>query len=98
MDDDSTDHSERTVNVHHRDLFTDPDQSPGDELVSIVAELKGVAPNELDSLYSWVDSLVEDLYSSPPPTSAQALVEFSYEGYRITLYQDGHAVFMARDS
>ena len=67
---------------------------PSEELVNAVAELKGVGQNELDPLYSWIDGLVQDLYSSPPPASAQAEIRFNYEGFRITLYQDGHAVFV----
>ena len=41
---------------------------------------------------------VRTLYSSPPPAEAQAMIKFTYEGYRITLYQDGQAVFMGRNS
>lgn len=90
--------SESAANVHHRNLFEKTDEDPATELVTIVGELKGVAENELDPLYSWADSLISDLYSSPPPADAQAIVEFTYEGYRITLYQDGHAVFMGRST
>lgn len=93
---DSTASGEHATHVHHRSIFKNEDEPPSTELVTIVAELKGVAQDELDPLYAWVDSLVADLYSSPPPADAQAVVEFTYEDYRITLYQDGHAVFMAR--
>lgn len=87
---------EREADVHHRDLFEEDDEDPATELVEAVADLRGVDPNDLGPLYAWVDSLVGDLYSSPPPPDAQAVVEFSYEGYRVTLYQDGHAVFTRR--
>lgn len=88
--------SENAANVHHRSLFEKTDEDPATELVTIVGELKGVPETELDPLYSWADSLISDLYSSPPPADAQAIVEFTYEGYRITLHQDGHAVLMGR--
>ena len=87
---------ERESQVHHQDLFDADDSDPCRRLVETVAELKNADPKELRPLYTWVDGLVTDLYSSPPPADAQAVVEFSYEGYRITLYQDGHAVFMTQ--
>lgn len=90
--------SEAEAEVYHRSIFDDPDEDPSTELVMIVAELRGVAQEDLDPLYRWADNLIRDLYSSPPPADAQAVVEFSYEGFRITLYQDGHAVIMARDT
>ena len=86
------------ANVHHRSLFENTDEDPASELVSIVAELKGVEGIELDPLYAWADSLISDLYSSPPPADAQAIVKFTYEDYRITLHQDGHAVLMGRST
>lgn len=85
-----------SVGVHHRTLIGDSTGAPTAQLVRIIADLKGVDDDDLDQLYSWVDSLVTDLYSSPPPAAAQATVEFTYEGYRVTLYQDGHAVFTDR--
>lgn len=88
--------SETEANVHHRSIFDRPKSGPGSELVSIVADLKGVDQSDLDPLYDWADDLISDLYSSPPPADAQAIIEFTYEGYRITLYQDGHAVLMGR--
>lgn len=90
--------SQTETNVHHRRLFESSDDDPANELVDVVAELKGADQSDLDPLYEWADSLVGDLYDSPPPASAQSIVEFSYEGYRITLYQDGHAVFMGRSA
>ncbi len=90
--------TESAANVHHRSIFQDPVEDPSTELVTIVAELKDVDQTELDPLYAWADDLISDLYSSPPPADAQAVVEFSYEGYRITLYQDGRAILMGRDS
>lgn len=96
MNDSDDSVSETEANVHHRSIFEDPDEDPTAELVTVVAELKGVEQDELDPLYSWADSLISDLYSEPPPPKAQALIEFTYEGYRITLYQDGQAVLMGR--
>lgn len=97
MADPDGDVSESQADVHHRSIFDEPEEDPTTELVTIVAELNGVAQDELNPLYSCADSLIDNLYSSPPPAEAQAKVEFTYEGYRITLYQDGQAVFMGRD-
>jgi len=93
-----SDVSESDADVHHRSIFDKSAKEPSTELVTIVAELNGVEQDELDPLYSWTDGLINSLYSSPPPAEAQAVVEFTYEGYRITLYQDGQAVFMSRGS
>jgi len=93
-----SDVSESEADVHHRSIFDEPTEGPVQELVTNVAQLKDVEHDELDPLYSWVDGLIDSMYSSPPPAEAQVKIEFTYEGYRITLYQDGQAVFMGRDS
>jgi|AntRauTorcE11898_2_1112593.scaffolds.fasta_scaffold26008_1 hypothetical protein len=90
--------TENEADVHHRDIFEDPDEDPSTELVLTVAELKGIDHTELDPLYSWADGLISDLYSSPPGPESQMVVEFTYEGYRVTLYQDGQAVLMGRST
>lgn len=90
--------SEIETGVHHRSLFEVEEHDPATELVHVVAELKAVNPTDLEPLYNWADDLIDDLYSSPPPAAAQSVVEFSYEGFRITLHQDGHAVFMNRST
>lgn len=87
---------DRDTNIYRRSLFEDPEDGPSHELVSEIAELKDVDATELDPLYTWADDLISHLYSKPPSPRAQAVVEFNYEGFRITLYQDGHAVLMRR--
>ena len=88
--------NEAEAEVYHCHIFDEPDESPGIELVTTVADQKGVAPSDLNPLYSWADGLIKDLYSSPPPAEAQGVIEFSYEGFRIRLYQTGHAVLMGQ--
>lgn len=90
--------SEVDTGVHHRSIFEVEEEEPATELVNVIAELEEVEPTELEPLYRWADDLISDLYSSPPPAEAQSVVEFSYEGYRVTLHQDGHAVFMDRST
>ena len=94
----TTEISEGDAGVHHRSLFGQGDEDPSEKLIETVAELKGVEERELQPLYSWADDLVGELYTSPPPAEAQTVVEFSYEGFRVTLYQDGHAVFANRST
>ena len=84
--------------IVHRELFegVDPDEddAPEIDVAQIVAELEGKDTTEISSLYDTIDHLVEYMYSNPPPIEAQAQLEFTYEGYRILLLQDGKATFM----
>ncbi len=90
--------SQSESEVYHEHIFEDDTQEPTMELVTRIADHKDVEQDELDPLYNWADHLIEHLYSSPPPAEAQSVVEFSYEGFRVTLYQDGHAVLMNRST
>lgn len=73
----------------------DVDQSdPEVNVVKVIAELEGKDVADLSPLYKTIDHLIEELFSNPPVPEAQACLEFTYEGYRIVLSQDGHATFM----
>ena len=84
--------------IVHRELFegVDPgdDDMPEIDIAQIVAELEGKEATDLSALYDTIDHLVEHLFSNPPPIEAQAQLEFTYEGYRILLLQDGMATFL----
>lgn len=84
--------------IVHRELFAgrepDDDEVPAIDVAEIVAELEGEGATDLPALYDTVDHLVEHMFSTPPPLEAQCRLEFTYEGYRITLTQDGRATFM----
>lgn len=69
-------------------------KDPEVDVVEIVAELEGVDTTQLSTLFRTIDNLIKQLYSQPPSPQAQMTLEFSYEGYRIRLNQDGHATFM----
>lgn len=71
------------------EMYGDPE--PG--ILHTIAALKDVEPHDLDSLYDGIDSVVEKFFSDPPPEQARAELTFSFEGYRITLYQGGDAIF-----
>lgn len=84
--------------IVHRKLFEGEDPGPNDtpeiDVAKIVAELEGKEATDISALYDTIDHMVEHLYSSPPPINAQAQLEFTFEGYRIVLTQDGAATFM----
>lgn len=81
---------ERSV---HTGNLTEGNADPNLQFVREVANLKGVEETDLDALYPTIDDMVEQLYSNPPSSHAQSELTFIYEGYRITLFQDGTAVF-----
>lgn len=82
--------------TYHRDL-TDGDADPEVALVHALAEIEGVDESELTQLFSSINDMVDRLFHSPPPAETMAELTFSYGGYRITVYQDGHAVFRRLD-
>ncbi|WP_090303329.1 HalOD1 output domain-containing protein [Natronorubrum texcoconense] len=68
-------------------------EAPEIRLVEIVADLESVPETELDPIYNSIDDVVDSLLSSPPSSTANAELEFTYEGYRIHVKQGGTAVF-----
>ncbi len=77
--------------VHHVEVEIDEDE-PEVPFVETLAAVKGVDQTELDPLQGNLDGLVKDVLLSPPPEENQAQIEFTYEGFRVTLFHDGHAV------
>lgn len=78
--------------ITHRELETDADH-PGVQVASVVADIEGKEPTDLTKMHDCVDGVLTDLFSNPPSPNAQMLIKFSYEGYRITVEQDGDAKF-----
>ncbi|WP_049927664.1 HalOD1 output domain-containing protein [Halopiger goleimassiliensis] len=76
-----------------RTLDTEQD-APATQLVDTIAQLEHSDPLELSPVYDCIDSLVTDLFSSPPPAEADACLTFTYQGYRIHVQQDGTATIM----
>jgi len=68
--------------------------NPEVNVVEVIAELEGQDSTDLSAMYDTIDHLIEKLFYEPPSAEAQAVLQFSYEGYRITLNQDGYATFM----
>lgn len=86
-------HQSPEKTVIHTELTPTEDGDPQVTVAEVVAELEGKNTTELTPVYDAIDHFVSNLFSSPPPAAAQAEIEFTYEGYRITIHQDGMATF-----
>lgn len=75
------------------ELDVDEDD-PEVDIVEIVSRLEGKPVESLPPVYNTVDSMIAKLFSDPPPAEAQAMIQFTYEGYRIDIQQSGNATFM----
>jgi len=69
-------------------------EDPEINVAAVIAELEDRDMSDLPPVYHTIDHLIQTLFSDPPSPEAQAVIQFSYEGYRINLNQDGHATFM----
>lgn len=69
-------------------------ENPEVNVAEKAAELEGKELSEMAPLYETIDHLIEHLFAEPPEPDAQVQMEFTYEGYRILLNQDGYATFM----
>lgn len=74
--------------IVRRRLSTD-DGNPGPRIAEVVAEIEDREMTEMATMYNCVDGVLDNLFSDPPAAEAKMRVEFSYEGYRITVDQDG---------
>lgn len=79
--------------IVHEELDTDV-ENPAVEIVRVVADLKNVDTSELSTVWDCIDGMLDHLFSNPPSDEAQIDVTFSYEGFRITVEQNGHAKFV----
>ncbi|NIB99289.1 HalOD1 output domain-containing protein [Halobacterium sp. R2-5] len=77
-------------NIIHRELDTDA-ENPAVEIAELVADVEGTDTTELPAMYDIADHVLDHLFSTPPAPEAQFKVSFSYEGYRITVEQNGAA-------
>lgn len=74
--------------IIHRTLDTDGD-NPAIQIVELVAEIEDRDMLDLANMYDCADGILDHLFSDPPASEAQMQVMFSYEGYRITIEQNG---------
>ena len=80
--------SDRDQEVVHRELDTNRTY-PAVELAEIIADLKNTHTQDLQSTYSCIDHVLDHTLSTPPSPDAQIQITFNYEGYRITVEQNG---------
>lgn len=72
------------------------DGSPSLAIIDALADLEGVAPTSLDSLYGTIDSTaLDDLLGNA--NSSPVVVEFRRGDYRITVDDDGEITIRAVD-
>lgn len=79
--------------ILHRTLDTDQEE-PAGEIAAIVADLEDTDIESLTPLYRQVDHVVDHVFADPPVDEAQVEITFSYEGYRISVEQNGNAQFI----
>jgi hypothetical protein len=79
--------------IVHRDLEVDGPE-PATQIAEHVSALSGRDVESLESTWDTFGHVVDDIFEDPPAAHAQVQVTFTYEGYRITIEQDGHAKFV----
>lgn len=87
---------ESGTEIIHREIDTGAD-TPAVEVAQTVAEIEDKDATDLSAMYECVDGVLDHIFSNPPAPEAQMQVEFSYEGYRITVEQNGAAKFIKTD-
>ena len=70
---------------------------PNLKVIQTVSDLEDCDPTDCSPLYSTIDDVIATIYGDPPSSDAGVEITFTYEGYRITLRQDGTAEFVPPD-
>lgn len=81
------------ADIVHRELETEREE-PAVQVAEIVADLKDTDARELSSIWSCIDHALDNVFSDPPAPEMQIEIPFNYEGFRITVEQDGAARFV----
>lgn len=79
--------------IVHRILDTERGE-PGIQIAEMIAEIENKEIDQLSTLYTCIDGVLQNLFADPPDEEAQMQIKFSYEGYRVNVNQDGSAEFM----
>lgn len=77
----------------YRTTFDTDQGQPNVDVTETVAELKDAESDELAPLYDCIDHVIDNIFSEPPQPDANVEVSFDYEGFRITIEQNGEATF-----
>ena len=73
-------------------------EEPAAQIATTIAEMEGKKPTELPNMWQCTDDMLENLFSDPPDPEARMRISFTYEGYRISVDQDGMAEFRPTDA
>lgn len=79
--------------IIHRTLDTGAEE-PVEQVAETIAELEGEPVENMTPLYNHLDHILDRIFSDPPADEAEITIEFTYEEYRITVEQNGHAEFV----
>lgn len=79
--------------IIHRTLDRS-ESEPTAQIAEIVASLEGKSQNDVKPAYTQIDDVLAEIFNDPPVPEAQVEISFSYEGYRITVEQNGQASFV----
>ena len=79
--------------IIHRELYTDVEE-PTVQVAEVVADIEDEEHTELTTTYEHLDHILTYVFTNPPVPDAQVQITFTYEGYRITVEQDGSAQFV----
>lgn len=79
--------------IIHRDLDTETEE-PVEQVAEIIAELEEKSVEDMTPLYQQLDHILDQIFSDPPADDAQITITFTYEDYRVTVEQNGHAKFV----
>lgn len=80
------DRPDRDVIRRHLDTTA---AEPSARLAELVGELKEKDVTDMKPMWACADHVLDHLFSNPPSPEAQMKVEFLYEGYHITVEQNG---------
>lgn len=78
--------------VIRRELNTDV-ETPSIQIVEALADIEGKDTTDFNDIWGCTDGVLKNLYSNPPSSEANMRIMFDYQGYRITVDQDGYAEF-----
>lgn len=79
--------------IIYRNLDTDAENA-GIGVVMTVAEIEGKDATDLPQLHNHLDGVLDNIFGDPPSPESKIEITFSYDTYRVTIQQNGHAMFV----
>lgn len=82
-----------SAQAHHRQVT--PSAAEVElSFLETIAEIEGCDIEDLPRLWPAIGDILQHGFTTPPPQSANLLLEFTYAGYRIRLEQTGAATLV----